>query len=85
MRRAVSGRMLGVMRLAVAALVLSVVLAVVIWDPLAGVVRGLEVPGAPDVPWWLRFLVGKAKYILLAAIVLLVAARRRPASTKESP
>ncbi len=63
MRGAVYGRMLSDMgegpgmhraaapKLALAALVLSAVAAVVIWDPLAGLARTLEVPGAlPDVP-----------------------------------
>jgi hypothetical protein len=73
------------LKLAATALVLSAVAAVVIWDPLASLARGLEVPSdLPDVPKWLLFLLGKAKYILLAVIVLLVAARRPP-SSKESP
>jgi hypothetical protein len=62
------------------------VAAVVIWDPLAGLARSLEVPDVvPDVPKWLLFVLGKAKYLLLAVIVLLVAARRRLSSRKESP
>lgn len=75
-----------VLRLAAATLVLSGLAAVVIWDPLAGLARSLEVPDAlPDVPKWLLFVLGKAKYILLAVIVLLVAGRRRLSSRKESP
>jgi hypothetical protein len=73
------------LKLAVAALVLAAVAAVVIWDPIAAVVRNADasvaLPDVPDVPKWLIFLLGKAKYILLAVIVLsLVAARRRPPS-----
>jgi hypothetical protein len=68
-----------VLKLTAAALVLSAVAAVVIWDPLASLARGLEVPSAlPDIPKWLFFLLGKAKYILLAVIVLIVAVRRPP-------
>lgn len=66
-----------VLKLAVVALVLSAVAAVVIWDPLAGLARSFEVPDAlpdvPDAPRWLLFLLGKAKYMLLAVIVLAVA------------
>jgi hypothetical protein len=76
-------------KLVLAALVLSAVAAVVIWDPLAGLARSLDVPGAlpdvPDVPRSLFLLLDKAKYILLAVILLLVTVRHWPSSTKESP
>jgi hypothetical protein len=75
-----------VLRITAVGLVLTAVAAVVIWDPLAGLARNLEVPDVlPALPKWLLFVLGKAKYILLAVIVLLVAARRRLPSRKESP
>jgi hypothetical protein len=81
------------LKLAVAALVLAAVATVVIWDPIATVVRSVdafvELPDVPDVPKWPLFLLGKAKYVLLAVIVLsLVAARRWPpsrASKRQAP
>jgi hypothetical protein len=75
------------LKLAVAALVAAVVAAVVIWDPIVSLARSLDLPGSisvPDVPGlpkWLTFLLGKGKYILLAVIVAM-AARRRPPSAR---
>jgi hypothetical protein len=82
------------LKLAVAAFVLAAVAAILIWDPSAGLVRGLDLPDSlpdvPDVPKWLLFLVGKGKLILIAVIVALVAAgrwharRRRNSGTGEA-
>jgi hypothetical protein len=78
------------LKLAVAAFVLAAVAAVVIWDPILSLARSLDLPGSisvpdvPDLPKWLTFLLGKAKYILIAVIVAM-AARRRPRTRRESP
>ncbi len=78
------------MKLAVAALVVAAVAAVVIWDPILGLVRSLDLPRSiplpdvPEIPWWLKFVIAKGKYILIAIIVTLVAARNWPPSTKVS-
>jgi hypothetical protein len=70
-------------KLAAAALVLAAVAAVVIWDPILSLVRGLDLPASislpnmPDLPDWLMFALGKGKYILIAAILAVAARRRR--------
>jgi hypothetical protein len=62
----------------------------VIWDPILSLARSLDLPASisvpdiPDLPKWLMFLLGKGKYILIAVIVAM-AARRRPLSKRESP
>jgi hypothetical protein len=77
-------------KVAVAAIVLAAVAAVVIWDPILSLARSLDLPSSisvpdiPDLPKWLMFLLGKGKYILIAVIVAM-AARRRPLSKRESP
>jgi hypothetical protein len=76
------------LKLAVAALVLAAAAAILIWDPFAGLVRSLDLPGSlpdvPDVPKWLLFLVGKGKLILITVVVVLVAAGRRHARRRRN-
>jgi hypothetical protein len=66
-------------KLALAAVALTAVAAVVIWDPILSLARSLDLPGSislpdvPDLPNWLMLLLGKGKYILLAVIVAMVA------------
>jgi hypothetical protein len=68
-------------KLALSAGVLAAVAAVLIWDPILSLVRGLDLPGTislpdgPDLPSWLMFLLGKGKYILIAVIVTIAARR----------
>ena len=77
------------LKLAVATVVLAAVAAVVIWDPILSLARSLDLPGSisvpdvPDLPNWLIFLLGKGKYVLIAVIVAM-AARRRPLSKRGS-
>jgi hypothetical protein len=63
------------------ALFLGAVVAIVVWDPIGSLVRGVDLPGwlsmpdLPDVPRWLLWALGKVKFVVIAVVVLVVAVR----------
>jgi hypothetical protein len=63
------------------ALFLGAVVAIVVWDPIGSLVRGvdlpewLSLPDLPDVPRWLLWALGKVKFVVIAVVVLVVAGR----------
>jgi len=63
------------------ALFLGAVAAIVVWDPIGSLVRAVDLPewvslsDLPDVPRWLLWALGKVKFVVIAAVVLVVAVR----------
>lgn len=66
-----------------AILLLGALGAAVVWDPVGGLVRAVDLPASvslpdlPDVPRWLLWALGKVKFVLIAVAVLVVAVRER--------
>jgi TRAP-type mannitol/chloroaromatic compound transport system permease small subunit len=67
--------------LAGAILVLGAIVAIVVWDPVGSLVRGIDLPewvsmsALPDLPGWLLWALGKVKFALIALVVLVAVAR----------
>jgi hypothetical protein len=65
-----------------AALFLGTVVAIVVWDPIGSLVRAVDLPewvslsDLPDVPRWLLWALGKVKFVVIAAVVLVVSVRQ---------
>jgi hypothetical protein len=55
-----------------AALLLAVLGAVLVWDPMEILVGAVELP---DVPRWLPWALGKVKFVVIAVITLAVVIR----------
>jgi hypothetical protein len=66
-----------------AILLLGAVLAVVVWDPVGGLVRAVDLSelvwlsDTPDVPRWLLWALGKLKFVVVAVAVLVVVVREQ--------
>jgi hypothetical protein len=64
-----------------AALLLGAAVAIVVLDPIGSLVRDFEPPEGispsdlPDVPRWLLWALGKIKFVVIAAVLLVVAVR----------
>jgi hypothetical protein len=58
--------------------IVAVVAAVVVFDPVGSVVRGLDLPAVsdlPDLPRWLWWALGKVKFVVIGVVALVVVVR----------
>ena len=62
-------------------LLLGGVAAIVVWDPVGGLVRGIDRPewvslsALPDLPRWLLWALGKVKFVVIAVVTLVIVVR----------
>jgi hypothetical protein len=62
-------------------LLLGGVAAIVVWDPVGGLVRGIDLPewvslsALPDLPRWLGWALGKVKFVVIAVVTLVIVVR----------
>jgi hypothetical protein len=66
---------------AAAILLMGAVAAIVVWDPVGSLVRGVDLPdwasvsALPDLPRWLLWALGKVKFAVIAVVALVVIVR----------